>query len=82
MARAPSAVATGTSSHMMDDELYLWQWRYTDEFGKRRVVPCRLTAEDAKHLKNAARVEGSLEIRHNPGSTSDFRRPPLRTHVN
>jgi hypothetical protein len=48
---------------MNSDELHLWQWRYTDEFGKRRVFPCRLSEEDARHLKDTERVEGSLEIR-------------------
>lgn len=57
--------------------LHLWQWRYTDDFGKRRIFPCRLTDEDAKRLRNAERVEGSLEIRTRlEGSTSDFQRSP------
>jgi hypothetical protein len=54
------------------DEIHLWQWRYTDEFGKRRVFPCRLTAEDAKRLKDAERVEGSLEICRPIGQTSQM----------
>jgi len=60
-----------------DGEIRLWQWRYTDEFGKRRVYPCRLTEEDAKQrLRDAERVEGSLEIRHPTpnNSTGDFMR--------
>jgi hypothetical protein len=56
------------------NELRLWQWRYADEFGKRRVFPCRLTEEAAKRLRDAERVEGSLEIRKPLGSTSDFLR--------
>jgi hypothetical protein len=32
-------------------------------FGKRRIFPCRLSVEDAKRLRDAERVEGSLEIR-------------------
>ena len=47
---------------MSGDELHLWQWRYTDEFGKRRVFPCRLTEEAGKKLKDAERVEGTIEI--------------------
>ena len=47
---------------MSGDELHLWQWRYTDEFGKRRVFPCRLTEEAGKKLKDAERVEGIIEI--------------------
>jgi hypothetical protein len=38
------------------NELCLWQWRYTDEFGKRRIFPCRLTGEGARHLRDAERV--------------------------
>jgi hypothetical protein len=49
----------------------LWQWLYVDQFGKRRIFPCRLTAEGAKHLRDVERVEGSLEIREPLGSTSD-----------
>lgn len=48
------------SKHPKPFMLHLWQWAYTDEFGKRRVFPCRLTEEDGKTLKNAERVEGSL----------------------
>ena len=59
---------------MSDGEIQLWQWRYTDDFGKRRVFPCRLTDEDAKHLRDAERVEGSLEIRRPTSSTGDFLR--------
>jgi hypothetical protein len=51
----------------MMGEVHLWQWRYTDQFGKRRIFPCRLTEEDAKHYRDAERVEGSLEIRR-PGT--------------
>jgi hypothetical protein len=50
----------------------LWSWRYTDDFGKRRIFPCRLSEEDAKRHKNAQHVEGYLEIRKPLGSTSDF----------
>jgi hypothetical protein len=49
----------------------LWEWRYTDEFGKRRTFPCKLSEEAAKHYRDAERVEGSLEIRTPLGSTSD-----------
>jgi hypothetical protein len=57
----------------------LWQWRYTDDFGKRRVFPCRLSVEDAKHLRDAERIEGSLEIRKPLSSTSDFMRPESKS---
>ena len=45
------------------EPVYLWEWRYTDDFGKRRIFPCRLTEEDARRLRNPEKVEGSLEIR-------------------
>ena len=57
-------------------EIELWQWRYTDDFGKRRVFPCRLSVEAAKHLRDAERIEGSLEIRTPLGSTSAFQSSP------
>jgi hypothetical protein len=63
------------------DEVHIWQWRYTDDFGKRRVFPCRLTEEGAKRLKDAERIEGTLEIRKLLGSTttdSARRRRPSR----
>ena len=60
------------------DELHLWQWRYTDQFGKRRVFPCRLSEVDAKHLRGAERVEGSLEVRKQLGSTSDWASAVIR----
>jgi hypothetical protein len=59
-----------------DQELQLWKWWYTDQFRKRRVFPCRLTAEDAKHYKDAERIKGTLEIREKLGSTSDFQTSP------
>ena len=57
------------------DELELWQWRYTDQFGKRRLYPCRLTEADAlQRLKDAEKIANSLERRQSLGSTSDFLR--------
>ena len=32
-------------------EVHLWQWRYTDEFEKRNVFPCRLTGRGREALK-------------------------------
>jgi hypothetical protein len=60
-------------------EVHLWQWRYTDEFGKRRVFPCRLTEEGAKRLKDAERIEGTLEIRKPLDSTTTDRVRRRRT---
>jgi hypothetical protein len=60
----------------MAEEIKLWQWRYTDQFGKRRIFPCLLTAEQAEHYQDAERVAGSLEVRCRIGSTSDWLRSP------
>jgi hypothetical protein len=59
---------------MTDKPVKLRQWHYTDDFGRRRIFPCRLIVEDAKRLRDAERVEGSLEIRKPMGSTSDWQR--------
>jgi hypothetical protein len=53
----------------------LWLWRYTDDFGKRRVTRYRLSDADAKAtLRNPELVEGSLLTVTPVGSTSDFQR--------
>jgi hypothetical protein len=33
----------------------LWTWLYTDELGKRRIYPGRLSEDEAKRLKDATR---------------------------
>jgi hypothetical protein len=62
----------------MEPLIELWQWPYTDEFGKRRVTSWRMTEDTVREFahvyKDAVKVEGSLEIRTPLGSTSDFRR--------
>ncbi|HZO03165.1 MAG TPA: hypothetical protein VFB93_18365 [Burkholderiales bacterium] len=61
----------------MKAEIRLWQWRYTDEFGKRRIFPCRLSEENGKQLKDAERIEGSLEVRRGGDQhTNSFQRFP------
>jgi hypothetical protein len=60
----------------MAEETQLWLWQYTDEFGKRRRSTWLMTEEQAKHYKDAVKVEDSLEIRRSPGSTSDLNRSP------
>jgi hypothetical protein len=58
------------------DEIHLWQWRFTDEFGKRRVTSWRMTENTVREFahvyKDAEKVEGSLEIRKLIGRTSDW----------
>jgi hypothetical protein len=56
----------------VDKPIELWQWQCTDQFGKRRIFPCLLTAEQAKHYQDAERIEGSLEIRRSIEQTSDW----------
>lgn len=60
----------------MGDYVHLWQWLLTDDFGKRRVFRCRLTEEDAKHYKDAEKMEGSPEFRKPLGSTSAWQTSP------
>ena len=63
-------------------EIHLWQWRFTDEFGKRRVTSWRMTEatirEFAHVYRDAVKVEGSLEIRKLIGRTRYWQRslPP------
>ena len=56
----------------MDDQIKLWLWEYTDEFGKRRRSSWRMTKAQAAHYKDAVKVEGSLERRTPLGKTSDL----------
>ena len=60
------------------DEILLWQWRFTDEFGKRRVTSWRMTEDTVREYahvyKNAVKVEGLLVVRKPMGSTSGFQR--------
>jgi hypothetical protein len=49
----------------------LWTWLYTDELGKRRIYPGKLSDEEAKRLKDATRLEGTLEGGQPPGSDSE-----------
>jgi hypothetical protein len=51
----------------------MWSWLYTDELGTRRVYPSKLSVEDAKRLKDATPIEGTLEVSHEVGSISDAR---------
>jgi hypothetical protein len=52
----------------MADEIYLWRWRYVNEFGKRVTSSWHMCEEDAKRYKDAEKVEASLEIRKPIGS--------------
>ena len=49
----------------------LWTWLYTDELGKRRIYPGKLSEEEASRLKDATRLEGTLEGGQPPGSGSE-----------
>ena len=54
------------------DEIHLWRWRYTNEFGKRVESRWHMSEESAARYKDAEKIEGTLEIRTPIGSTSDF----------
>jgi hypothetical protein len=55
------------------EELHLWRWRYTDDFGRRRIFPCLLTEQNAlASLRDPVKVDGSLEVRRSLGHTSGF----------
>jgi hypothetical protein len=62
------------------DEIHLWRWRFTDEFGKRRVTSWHMTEAEVREYahvyKDAEKVEGSLEIRKIQGSTSAWQHSP------
>jgi hypothetical protein len=62
----------------MADRLELWRWRYTDEFGKRRVTRWHMSEDTVKQFadayKDAEKIEGTLEIRKPAPSTGDFMR--------
>jgi hypothetical protein len=49
----------------------LWSWLYTDELGKRRIHPSKLSLDDAKRLRDATPIQGTLEVSDERGSTSD-----------
>jgi hypothetical protein len=44
------------------DEIRLWQWRYTDEFGKQRVTSWLMTEDTVREFahvyRDAVKVEG------------------------
>lgn len=61
------------------EEVELFLWEYTDEFGKRRVSRWLMTEQDAARYKDAVKVAGSREVRRSLGSTSDFLRSPKKS---
>jgi hypothetical protein len=56
------------------DEIRLWKWEYTDEFGKRRVSRWLMTEHEALRYKDAIRLEHTLHVARDVGRTSDFLR--------
>ncbi len=63
----------------MTDEIHLWFWIITsDRTGKRVKTTWRMIEGDARqrHGGDAVKVEDSLEVRQDYGSTGDF----LREH--
>ena len=60
------------------DEIRLWRWRYTNEFGKRVESSWRMDEEQAALYKDAEKIDGTLEVRKQLGSTSIFQRSPKK----
>ena len=56
------------------DEIHLWRWRYTNEFGKRVESSWHMSEQDAAPYRDAVKIEGTEEIRTPIGSTSGFRK--------
>ncbi len=46
---------------------------FTDERGKRRKTPCRMTAETAATYKDAELIPGTEEVRNCPESRDEFK---------
>lgn len=55
----------------MNDTIELWFWMFTDEHGRRRRTPCKLTEEAAKAYRDAERIEGTRVVRHPVGAWSN-----------
>jgi len=56
------------------NEVELWLWEYTDDFGKRRRSTWRMTEDDAAHYRDAVKIEGTLE-RRKPDPQGRYFRP-------
>lgn len=59
----------------MKDTIELWFWMFTDDWGRRRRTPCRLTEEGAKPYKDAEKIESTREVRHSVGAWSNTSMP-------
>jgi hypothetical protein len=54
-------------------KIRFFQWRYTEDFGTRRVTRYRLSEPDARATsRDAVQIAHPLEIRTPMESTSDF----------
>jgi hypothetical protein len=64
-------------------EINLWQWRFTDENGKRRVTSWLMTEDTVREFahvdRDALKVEGSLEVRNTGARPATFSTRP-RSH--
>jgi hypothetical protein len=62
----------------VEDEIHLWRWRFTNEFGKRVESSWHMTEATVREFAhvygNAEKIQDSLEIRKPMGSTSDWQR--------
>lgn len=59
----------------MKDEIELWFWMFTDDHGRRRRTVCRLTEEAARSYRDAAKIEGTREVRRPVGAWSNTAMP-------
>jgi hypothetical protein len=68
-----------TGERAVSDEIEVWRWQYTNEFGKRAVSSGQMSADESAKYKDAVPVPGTREIRGI--SRVDERLQPLAKHV-
>jgi hypothetical protein len=68
-----------TGERAVSDEIEVWRWQYTNEFGKRAVSSGQMSADESAKYKDAVPVPGTREIRGI--SRVDERLQSLAKHV-
>lgn len=51
-------------------EIRVWKWQYTDEGGERRVSRWLMTEREAIRLRDAVRLQHTLQVRYVEPSSS------------
>ena len=51
-------------------EIRVWKWQYTDERGERRTSRWLMTEREAMRLRDAVRLQHTLQVRYDEGSSS------------